>query len=55
MQGYRLTKMGKGLLAVLMIVFIAAVVKGTVYFAVFGFVFCALMLSLMVYEVFFNR
>lgn len=55
MQSYRLTRRGKLLLVLLLILFTISVIKGSIYFSVFSFLFCTIALCLIVYEVYINK
>ncbi|MDH8677749.1 hypothetical protein QE109_06300 [Fusibacter bizertensis] len=55
MGDYKLTR--RGLLSVLLLLVLAvfSLVKGSIYLAVFTFVFCCIILAITLYEVLINR
>ncbi len=55
MGNYELTLRGKVALALLFILAVISIVKGSIYLAVFSFVFLSLVLVITLYEVFLNK
>lgn len=55
MGDYRITRKGVMILTLISILAIAALMKGSIYLAVFSFIFSASALALIVYEVLLNK
>lgn len=55
MGDYRITKRGKWVLGITCALGVMALIRGSIYLAVFGLVISSFLLGVSIYELFFNR